>query len=101
MSKVSVIDTLKCQDGKAREIEVVLSAMVEAARGETDVEIYSYHRGEDNTFWFFALMADEASMRNHGQNEATKAAMSSFMPLAAGPPKMMTTTPIAAIGLDL
>ena len=61
MSKVSVIGTITCRDGKAGEMEKVLTAMVEAARGETGVEIYSYHRGEGNTFWFFALMADEES----------------------------------------
>ena len=54
MSKVSMIGSLigslMCQEGKA-EVEGVLTAMVEAARGEPGVEIYSYHRGEVNTFW--------------------------------------------------
>ena len=63
MSKVSVVGTFTCQDGKADEMEVVLTAMVEAAAGEPGVEIYSYHRGDDNKFWFFALMADEDSMQ--------------------------------------
>ncbi len=101
MSKVSVIGTITCRDGKAGEMEKVLAAMVEAARGETGVEIYSYHRGEGNTFWFFALMADEESMRNHGRGEAMRAAMSAFGPLADGPPQMTVTTPVAAFGLDL
>ncbi len=101
MSKVSMIGTITCQDGKAEEMEGVLTAMVEAARGEPGVEIYSYHRGEENTFWFFALMADQASMQNHGQSEAMKAAMQAFGPLMAEPPQMSITTPIAAIGLDL
>jgi len=101
MSKVSVMGTLTCQDGKAEEMGQVLTAMVEAARGEPGVEIYSYHRGKDNTFWFFALMADQESMQNHGQSEAMQAAMSAFGPLAAGPPQMTVTTPVAAVGLDL
>ena len=75
--------------------------MVEAARDEPGVEVYSYHRGPDDTFWFFALMADEESMRSHGQSEAMQAAMAAFGPLAAGPPQMTTTTPVAAIGLDV
>jgi len=79
----------------------VLTAMVEAARGEPGVEIYSYHRGKENTFWFFALMADEASMQSHGQSEAMQAAMSKFGPLVAAPPQMTVTTPVAAVGLDL
>jgi quinol monooxygenase YgiN len=101
MSKVSVMGTFTCQDGKAEEMEAVLATMVEAARGEPGVEIYSYHRGGENTFWFFALMADEESMQNHGQSEAMQAAMSAFEPLVAGPPQMTVTTPVAALGLDL
>jgi quinol monooxygenase YgiN len=101
MSKVTVMGTFTCQDGKAKEIEPVLAAMVEAASGEPGVEIYSYHRGKENTFWFFALMADEESMQNHGQSEAMQAAMSAFEPLVAGPPQMTVTAPVAALGLDL
>lgn len=101
MSKVAVIGSLKCQEGKAEEMAAVLTDMVEAARGEPGVEVYSYHRGPENTFWFFALMADEESMRKHGQSNAMQAAIAAFGPLAAGAPQMTTTTPLAAIGLDL
>lgn len=101
MSKVSVTGTFTCQDGKAEEVEAVLARMVEAARGEPGVEIYSYHRGDENTYWFFALMADEESMQKHGKSEAMQDAMSAFMPLVAGQPQMTVTTPIAAVGLDL
>ncbi len=101
MSKVSVMGTFTCQDGKAGEMEAVLAAMGEAASDEPGVEIYSYHRGEENTFWFFALMADEESMRNHGQSEAMQAAMSAFGPLVAEPPQMTVSSPVAALGLDL
>ena len=101
MSKVAVIGSLKCQEGKADEMAAVLTDMVAAARSEPGVEVYSYHRGPEDTFWFFAVMADEESMRSHGQSEAMQAAMAAFGPLAAGPPEMTTTTPVAAIGLDL
>ncbi len=101
MSKVTMLGTFACQDGKAEEMEAVLATMVEAARGEPGVEIYSYHRGEENTFWFFALMADQESMQGHGKSDAMRMAMSAFGPLVAGPPQMTVTTPIAALGLDL
>ncbi len=100
MSKVSVMGTFTCQDGKAAEMETVLAAMVEAAGGEPGIEIYSYHRGEGNTFWFFALMTGEEAMQNHGQSEAMQAAMQSFGPLMAEPPQMSVTNPVAAIGFD-
>ena len=101
VSKVSMMGTFTCQDGKGDDVEKVLVAMVEAASDEPGVEIYSYHRGEGNDFWFFALMTDEASMQGHGRSEAMQAAMSAFMPLVAGPPQMTVTTPVAALGLDL
>ncbi len=101
MSKISVMGSFTCQDGKADEMEAVLTTMVEAARDEPGVEIYSYHRGEENTFWFFALMTDGESMQNHGQSEAMQQAMTEFGPLVAGPPQMTVTTPVAALGLDL
>ena len=101
MSKVTMVGSFTCQDGKAEEMEAVLASMVEAARGERGVEIYSYLRGEENTYWFFALMADAESMQHHGQSEAMQAAMSAFGPLVAGPPQMSVTTPVAALGLDL
>ena len=101
MSKVSMMGTLTCQDGKADEMEAVLRTMVEAAKSEPGVEVYSYHRGEDNAFWFFALMTDGESMQHHGQSDAMQEAMQAFVPLMAGPPQMSVTTPIAAIGLDL
>lgn len=101
MSKMTMVGSLECQDGKGDEMESVLREMVDAAKDEPGCEIYSYHRGEGNTFWFFALMTDEASMQKHGQSEAMKTAMSAFMPLVAGPPKMSPAKPIAAIGIDL
>jgi quinol monooxygenase YgiN len=47
MSKVSMMGSFTCQDGKAEEMEAVLAAMVKAACGEPGVEIYSYHRGPE------------------------------------------------------
>ena len=100
-NKVSMIGTITCQDGKADEMAEVLASMVDAARDEPGCEIYSYHRGEGNTFWFFALMTDREAMQNHGQSEAMQAAMQAFMPLMAEPPQMSPASPIAAIGLDI
>jgi quinol monooxygenase YgiN len=101
MSKVSMMGTITCQDGKADEMEAVLTTMVEAARSEPGVEIYSYHRGEGNNFSFFALMTNQEAMQHHGQSEAMQTAMQAFMPLMAEPPQMSPATPIAAIGFDL
>ncbi len=101
MSKVSMMGTVTCQAGKGDEMAAVLSQMTEAARLEPGVEIYSYHRGDNDRFWFFALMTDQESMQQHGQSDAMKAAMAAFGPLMASPPEMSVTTPVAAIGFDI
>lgn len=101
MSKVTLVGTFTCQDGKAEQMEAVLVSMVQAARDEPGVEIYSYHRGQGNDFWFFALMADEQSMSEHGRSDAMQSAMSAFGPLVAEPPQMAVTRPVAAVGLAL
>jgi quinol monooxygenase YgiN len=101
MSKVSMMGTFSCQDGKADEMETLLRKMVAAASEEPGVEIYSYHRGEGNTFSFFALMASQEAMQKHGQTAALQAAMAEFGPIMAAPPQIASATPIAAIGFDV
>jgi quinol monooxygenase YgiN len=101
MSKVTMMGTITCQEGKADEMEVVLRAMTEAAREEPGVEIYSYHRGDGDSFSFFALMADMDAVQAHGKSDAMAAAMASFGPLMAAPPQMSMSTPVAAVGFDL
>jgi quinol monooxygenase YgiN len=98
-SKVTMIGTITCHDGKADDLEEVFVRMVEAAEGEPGVEVYSYHRGEENTFWFFALMADETAMTEHGQSAAMQEAVQAAMPLMAGPPAISMAAPVAGIGL--
>ena len=100
MSKVSMMGTFSCQDGKADDMEAVLRKMVEAASEEPGIEIYSYHRGEGNNFSFFALMSSQEAMQQHGQTPALKAVMAEFGPLMAAPPQMSPAIPIAAIGFD-
>ena len=100
-NKVTMIGSFSSQDGKADEMEAVLASMVAAAADEPGVEIYSYHRGEGNTFWFFGLMTDQEATQHHGQSEAMQAAMAAFGPLMAAPPQMTMSAPIAAVGLDL
>ena len=98
MGKKTMMGSFECQDGQADAMEGVLRQMVEAAKDEPGCEIYTYTRGEDNTFWFFALMTDEASMQRHGQTEAMQRAMQAFQPLVTAPPRMSMSEPIAALG---
>lgn len=98
MSKVSMFAKFTCADGKGDEMDAALAAVVAASEGVDGIESYSYHRGEDGTYWFYALMSSTEAMQSHSDNEAMQAAMQAFMPLLAGPPDMSMTTPIAING---
>ncbi len=101
MSKVSMVATFSCADGKADEMDAVLAAQVGAAADLDGVEVYSYHRGEDNQYSFFALFTSQEALQAHGEAESLKEVMPAFMSLLAGPPQMKVYTPVAATGLDI
>ena len=100
MSKVSVFAKFSCQEGKDEEMDAALQAVVAASESVDGVESYSYHRGEDGTYWFFALMSSMEHAQAHANNAAMQAAMPALMSLLAGPPDMAMTTPVAANGFD-
>ncbi len=100
MSKVSMVGKITCKDGQGDAMEAVFADMAAACKDESGLEIYSYHRGDDNTYWFFALMTDQEAMKGHGQNDAMKQAMAAFGSVMAAPPEMHVTTPVVANGFD-
>lgn len=101
MSKVSVMCNFKCRAGEAMPMEALLADMVESALDEDGVEIYSFHRGDENDFWFFALMRDRDALTRHNKSDAVQAFLPEFEKLVESPPQVFVTTPVAAIGLDL
>ena len=101
MSKVSMVATFTCAVGKADEMDAVLTAQVAAAAALEGVEVYSYHRGEDNEYSFFALFSSMEALQGHGEAESLKDVMPAFMSLLEGPPQMKVYAPVAAVGLEL
>ncbi len=101
MNKVTMIGTMTCQAGRGDEMEAVLVKMTAAATKEPGVEVYSYHRSEDDRFAFFAVMSDMAATQAHGQTEAMQSAMQAMGPLMAGPPEVSMYRPVAALGFDV
>lgn len=101
MSKVSMVATFICADGKADEMDAVLAAQVQAASKLDGVEVYSYHRGEDNQYSFFALFSSMEALQGHGEADSLKEVMPAFMSLVGTPPQMSTYTPVAAAGLNV
>ncbi len=101
MSKVAMVATFACAAGKGDEMDEVLAAQVAAAADLDGVEVYSYHRGENDQYSFFALFSSMEAVQAHGEAESLKDVMPAFMSLLAGPPQMSTYTPVAAAGLDV
>ncbi len=101
MSKVAMVATFACADGRADEMDAVLAAQAAAAAELDGVEVYSYHRGEDNQYSFFALFSSMEALQAHGEADSLREVMPAFRALLASPPQMSTYTPVAAVGLDV
>jgi quinol monooxygenase YgiN len=101
VSKVSVFCTFTCKDGKAVEMKNLLADMVEAAVNEPGIEVLSFHEGEKNAFWFFALLTNRAAIRQHRESFAARDFIAEFEELVEIRPRIAINTPMAAIGLDL
>lgn len=101
MGKVAMFATLSCVEGKGDEMDAVLASQVAAAADLDGVEVYSYHRGEDNEYSFFALFTSQDALQAHGEADSLREVMPAFMALLAGPPQMKVYTPVAATGLDI
>ncbi|NND74272.1 MAG: hypothetical protein HKN44_04630 [Ilumatobacter sp.] len=101
MSKVAMVATFSCAEGKGDEMDAVLTRQVEAASALDGVEVYSYHRGEGDSYSFFALFTSMDAVQSHGQADSLRDVMPDFMALLAGPPNMAMYSPVAATGLDV
>ena len=101
MSKVSVFTKFSCVAGKEKELEQALAELVDVVEGSNGVEVYSYHRGDDGSYWFFALMSNREAAEKHGENPKIREIMPKLMKYLAGPPAPDMATPLKAIGLSI
>lgn len=96
MSKISMFGKFTCADGKEKEMDAALAGVVAAIEPWDGTESYSYHKGGDSTYWYFAQFANKEAMDGHGQTEAMQAALPAFHALLAGPPEISISAPISA-----
>jgi len=101
MSKISLIAKLPCAEGQNEGFEAALADLIAASNEEAGLEIYSAHRGEDNTYWFFELYADQEALDVHGKGDTMKQAMRAMGAFMAGAPEVHKMTPVVAKGLDI
>ncbi|MFV1989488.1 MAG: hypothetical protein ACC652_01970 [Acidimicrobiales bacterium] len=100
MSKVAMVGTFNCLEGKNDEMDEAIAAFTAAAPNVEGIEIYSYLRGEGTKYAFFAVFTDQAGMTAQGEDAAMSEAMAVFGPLMAGPPEMGVFTPLPAYGFE-
>lgn len=103
MSKVVLIAKITCAEGKNAELEAGLAALIAAADEESGLEVYSAHRdnADENTYYFFEMYTDQASLDVHGKGEQMKVAMGALGACLGGAPEISMLTPVAAKGLDI
>lgn len=101
MSKVSVFTKFSCVEDKEEEAAEVLATLVEASKSAEGVEVYSYHRADDGTYWFFALMSSKEAADSHAENPEIQAAMPKMMEVLDGMPEVYMAEPLAANGLSI
>jgi len=99
MAKVTMNGRFECHDGKTAEMDAAVGAQIDALMDDANVEVYSYSRGEGNSYTFFALFPSMEAMQNHGQGDDMQKAMEAFTPLLAGPPDVVVAELVAAKGL--
>ena len=75
MSKVAMVATFNCKEGKNDEMDAALAAQVAVAAELDGVEVYSYHRGEGTDYSYFALFSSMEAIQSQGQSEALQAVM--------------------------
>lgn len=103
MPKISLIAKLTAADGKAAELEAVLTEVVAAADEETGLEIYSAHKDTANegVYFFFEMYSDAEALGVHGKGDGMKAAMGKFGGLLGGRPEITMMEPVVAKGIDI
>lgn len=101
MSKISLLAKLTINEGTNNEFEGALANLVEASNEEAGLEIYSAHKADDTTYWFFELYSDDGALGVHGRGDQMKAAMKALGDLLAGAPEVTMLTPVVAKGMDL
>ncbi len=101
MSKIAMVATFTCKEGKTSEMNEALEAQVAVAGELAGVEVYSYHQGENNTYAYFALFSSMEAIQSHGESTALQAVMAPFMELLEHPPQMAMYTPVAAVGINI
>ena len=87
---LSMIATLKIQEGKEAEFEGIMKELAEQVRSNEDgCHLYALHRSkEPQTYVMLERYTDKDALTTHMGTEYFKAASAKMMSCLAGPPKL-------------
>jgi len=100
MSKISLLAKLTINEGTNEEFEAALAGLIEASNEEAGLEIYSAHKADDTTYWFFEVYTDGDALAVHGKGEAMRPAMKGLGGFLAGAPEITMLSPVVAKGIE-
>jgi quinol monooxygenase YgiN len=104
MSKLMMFAKVKTQPGKREEVKELWEKHVkphQESEKALDICCYCYAMEDEDTVCLFELMSDPSAFRDSMQSEWFAAYQEALRPLLAGPPEIITATPIWAKGVTL
>jgi quinol monooxygenase YgiN len=104
MPKIALFIKVKAQHGKREEVKQVWEKHVKPhSEGEKELEIscYCYALEDEDTICLFELISDPSVSKSVMQSDWFAAYQEQLKPLLAGPPEIITATPIWAKGASL
>lgn len=86
MSKVYVLARVAAKNGREKELEKELRAVVEPVRREPGCERYDLHRGESGyEFFFYEIWSDRKALEAHGNTPHIEAMRRRTEEMTMGP----------------
>lgn len=103
MTKTAMVAHLVAIPELTDEVEQILRGLVASTSEEDGTEIYVLNRdpNQENSFWFYELYTDDASLAAHGGSAAMAEAMVALDGKLAEAPMLTVVSPLVAKGITL
>lgn len=101
MSKVGAFVKFTARDGQRDALIAHLLKSVDLAKGEAGTEVWIVNGSptEPNTVWLTEVYSSPEAQAAHSNSEAAQANVAGAMPLLAGMPEVILTSPAGGKGL--
>ena len=97
MTAMTLSVTIKCQPGKRNEVKAIWESMTRPHAESNDkvqFSCYSFANEDADTIILFEVLSDSEVLTTLYQEEWFKKYLAAMSPLLAGPPEIVTGTPV-------